>query len=170
MIAAKVSKVYFFSHFVLFLILLGTVTLTMGCDTANEQRTFIEDAQSAPSGISTTDVNGLVDVADSDDWRTAPVYVGRIVVDAAYPNPFENGVVTIPFRVLQFDEIVGGMFVRAFDTRGQLVTIDEVLETSSPGLYTFTINPAQLGTKGLHRLFVQDVFGEIVSYGDLMIN
>jgi hypothetical protein len=78
--------------------------------------------------------------------------------------------VTIPFRVLQFDEIIGGMFVRAFDPQGRLSTIAEVIETSSPGLYTFSISPAQLGTKGLHRLFLQDVFGEIVSYGDLMIN
>jgi len=142
----------------------------VGCDSANEQKSFLEDAQAVPSGITSTDANGGVVSEDADDWRTAPVYVGRIVVDPAYPNPFSNGVVTVPFRILQFDEVVGGLFVRAFDTQGRLFSLGEVLDTSSPGLYTITINPAQLSTTGLHRLFIQDVFGEIVSYGDLMIN
>lgn len=146
------------------------VVLFAGCDTANQQKTFIEEAEAEPSGFTATDANGGVTSEDSDDWRTSPVYVGRIVVDPAYPNPFTAGVVTIPFRVLQFNEVTGGMYVRAFDGQGRLFAIGEALDTSSPGLYTITINPAQLSTKGLHRLFLQDVFGEVVSYGDLMIN
>ena len=151
-------------------LLILVAIVTSACDSANEQKSFLDDAQATPTGFTSTDANGGVTADDADDWRTAPVYVGRIVVDPAYPNPFSNGFVTVPFRVLQFDEIAGGLFVRAFDTQGRLFSLGEVLDTSSPGLYTVTINPAQLSTTGLHRLFIQDVFGEIVSYGDLMVN
>lgn len=141
--------------------------LVVACDTADLQREFLEDAQSAPSGFTQTDQNGGVLTTDEDDWRTAPVFVGRAIVDPAYPNPVSAGLVTVPFRILQFDELSGGVFVRAFDANGRLIPLGEMVETTGPGQYTITINPAQLGTTELHRLFVMDVFGELISYGDL---
>ncbi len=149
--------------------MLGAVAVGLlgACDTADLQREFLEAAQSPPSGFTQTDPNGGVINADEDDWRTAPVFVGRAIVDPVYPNPVSAGLVTVPFRILQFDELTGGVFVRAFDVNGRLIPLGEMVETTGPGQYTITINPAQLGTAELHRLFVMDVFGELISYGDL---
>lgn len=137
------------------------------CDTGDLQREFVDDAQATPADFTRTNQNGGVVSTDADDWRTAPVFVGRITVDPAYPNPTTGGLVTVPFRILQFDELSGGVYVRAFDVNGRLIPLGESVETSGPGQYTITINPAQLGTVQLHRLFVMDVFGELISYGDL---
>ena len=143
--------------------------LLAGCDTADLQREFLDAAQSTPSGVTQTDQNGGVTATDPDDWRTSPLFVGRVIVDPAYPNPVAAGLVTVPFRILQFDELSGGVYLRAFDTSGRLISLGESVETSGPGQYTIPINPAQLTTKGLHRLFVMDVFGELISYGDLEV-
>lgn len=143
------------------------LVLVPACDTADLQREFVDAAQAEPSGITRTDQNGGQLSEDADDWRTAPVYVGRVTIDPAYPNPVSAGLVTIPFRILQFDELSGGVYVRAFNADGRLVPLGESAGISGPGQYTVTINPAQLGPAGLHRLFVMDVFGELISYGDI---
>jgi len=137
------------------------------CDTADLQRDFVDAAEAPPGGFTRTDQNGGVVDADEDDWRTSPIYVGRITVEPAYPNPVTSGLVTIPFRILQFDEVSRGVYVRAFDADGSLIPLGETVDTSGPGLYTVTINPVQLGTAELHRVFLMDAFGELISYGDI---
>jgi hypothetical protein len=137
------------------------------CDTADLQKDFLDEAQAVPSGFTQTDQNGGVVSLDDDDWRTSPLFLGRVAVEPAYPNPVSGGLATVPFRILQFNEVSGGVYVRSFDADGDLIPLGEAVETSGPGLYTITINPAQLGTTELHRLFVTDVFGDLISYGDL---
>lgn len=143
------------------------VLISAGCDTAAQQKDFLDEAQATPSGITQTDQNGEVVSLDDDDWRTAPLFLARVEVEPAYPNPASGVVVTIPFRVLQPNEVSGGVYVRSFDADGDVIPLGESLETSGPGLYIITISPAQLGPTGLHRLFVTDVFGDLISYGDL---
>ncbi|NND71450.1 MAG: hypothetical protein HKN43_07715 [Rhodothermales bacterium] len=139
------------------------------CDTADLQNDFLEEARRAPSGVTVTNANGAIISVDDDDWRTAPLFTGKVIVEPAYPNPVSGGLVTLPIRILQFDDVTGGLFVRAFNGSNQLITLAEALDTSSPGVYTISINPGLLSAVGLHRLFLQDFLGEIVSYGDLRI-
>lgn len=141
--------------------------LWAGCDTAAQQESFLEDAQATPSGISRTDQNGGILDLDEDDWRTSPLFIGKVTVDPAYPNPVIGGIVTVPFRILQPNEVSGGVYIRSFDADGNVIALGEEVETSGPGLYVVTINPALLGPTGLHRLFVTDRFGDLISYGDL---
>src|SRR5690606_4099136 len=134
---------------------------------AAQQETFLDEAQAEPSGFTRTDQSGGIEALDGDDWRTSPLFTGRVIVDPAYPNPTNGGIVTLPFRILQPNEVAGGVYVRAFDADGNVIALGEQIETSGPGLYVVTINPALLGPTGLHRLFVTDVFGDLISYGDL---
>ncbi len=139
------------------------------CDAAELQKDYLAQARLEPSGVTVTNAGGAVIAVDDDDWRTAPLFTGKVIVEPAYPNPVSGGLVTLPFRILQFDDVSGGLFVRAFNGSEQLITLGESLDTSSPGVYTITINPAVLSTVGLHRIFLQDFLGEIVSYGDIKI-
>ena len=144
------------------------VALT-SCDTADLQKDFLADARQPPSEITVTNTGGAILSVDEDDWRTAPLFIGKVIVEPAYPNPVTNGLVTLPFRILQFDDVRGGLFARAFNGSDDLITLGESLDTASPGVYTITIIPAVLNTVGLHRIFLQDFLGEIVSYGDIQI-
>lgn len=151
------------------IIALLCLAVLASCDTADLQEDFLEEARQQPADITVTSPGGAVLEVDDDDWRTAPLFVGKVIVEPAFPNPVTSGLVTIPFRVFQFDDVRGGIFIRAFNGSGDLITLGESLDTSSPGVYTITINPAVLNTVGLHRIFVQDFLGEIVSYGDIQI-
>ena len=69
----------------------------VGCDTAEQQNQFEEEAFSTPSGFTRTDENGEIVSEDTDDWRTSPVYSTRVLIDPAFPNPAPPGeLVTIP--------------------------------------------------------------------------
>jgi hypothetical protein len=159
-----------------FLILVPCLLLA-ACDSTDSQDEFANDATRPPKGITETDATGAIvrdssGVAvseDTDDWRTAPFFVGRLVVDPAYPNPSRAGTtVTVPIRVFQFDDITGGLVLRAqVGDRPRLLS--ELIDASSPGAYIMQFSASQLEKAGLHRLFILDDFGEIVSYGDVLV-
>jgi hypothetical protein len=71
--------------------------------------------------------------------------------------------------VLDFDAVRGGLILRAFNASGRFVLLDEERDATQPGAFIFSFSPALLGQTGLHRLYVFDGFGEIVSYGDLLV-
>lgn len=151
------------------LFLLFSSVLLVACDSTDSQDEFIEAATAPPSGVTTTDASGQVISEDTDDWRTSPFFVGKVVVNPAYPNPSQPGAtVTVPIRVLQFDDISGGLLLRA-EVGDDFRLLDELIDASSPGAYIMQFSAAQLGEIGLHRLFVLDDFGEIVSYGDVLV-
>lgn len=143
--------------------------LAGACDSQERQDEFAEDASRAPSGYTATSENGEVVSNDPDDWRTAPLFLGKVRVDPAYPNPVSDGFVTVSFSVLDFDAVRGGLYLRAFDVNNRFIRLDEAPEATQPGAYIFSFSPGLLGRVGLHRLYVFDGFGEIVSYGDLQI-
>lgn len=159
----------------------GVVLLALGllsCDTFNEQNQFADRAwEEPPAGFSRTDEDGEVLSTDEDDWRTAPLYRGAIRFDPAYPNPTRGERrVTVPFATTDFNSISGGLILRAFDNDGNFVALDEVREAGQTGFHTFSFPATLLSTsgdltsiQGLHRLFVLDGRGELVTYGDLMI-
>lgn len=142
-----------------------------GCDTAEQQKEFEDDAFSAPSGYTHTDEDGQILGNDEDDWRTAPAYSTRVLIDPAFPNPATAGdFVTIPVQVREFDSILGGLEVISYDENGIPRRLDEIRDASDPGAYIFTFSPSLLGVRGLTRIFIVDSRGELVSYGDLFID
>jgi hypothetical protein len=150
------------------LLIVGFGTMT-GCDSQEQQDEFVQDAGATPEGFARTDQTGLILDDDQNDWRVAPVYGGKVRFDPAYPNPVAASFVTIPVTILEFNSIQGGLTLRARDASGSLRTLDDILDTSDPGAYIFRFSPALLNRTGLVRIFIFDRLGELVSYGDLMI-
>jgi hypothetical protein len=140
-----------------------------GCDTQGEQNDFVDAADQPPNGITRTDAGGQVLSEDQDDWRSAPVYIGKVRLDPAYPNPATTAFVTLQVNVLEFGGVRGGLFLRANNASGRFILLDDLPDASSPGFYSMTFSPAALGRTGLHRLFLFDSFNELVSYGDLEV-
>lgn len=149
--------------------LLPFVLLAAGCDSTGPQEEFEEAASRPPVDFTQTTINGNVVSVDDDDWRTAPAFAGIVRVSPAHPNPPGDNFVNIPVSVFQFNQVRGGLLLRAVDATGNFIILDEIQEASSPGAYVFTFSPALIGRRGLVRLFVLDGFGDLVSYGDLMI-
>ncbi len=155
-----------------------------GCDSQEMQQAFEDDANVPPEGITRTDGGGGLVLRDNgepvsedlDDWRTAPLYAGTIRFDPAYPNPTFTDLITLPFVVQQFDALPGGLAVRGFDNTGRFVLLDEAFDATQPGSYAFIFSPSLLSgsgdvtsIRGLHRIFVVDTQGTLVTYGDIQI-
>lgn len=166
----------------------GLAVLLLGalaaCDSGALQEEFRQEAEGPPSGITRMDESGRlvrntsgdpVEV-DSTDWRTAPAFAGRVRFDPAYPNPTSGELVTIPFVVPFTNGVPGGLLIRGFSNTGRFVLLDDEPDAANSGAWSFVFSPALLSAsgdvtsvRGLHRLFVFDFQGEIVSYGDLLI-
>lgn len=158
--------------------------LASACDSNDLQEDFRREAEGLPSGITRTDSGGRIVTdatgrpveADSTDWRTAPAYTGRVRFDPAYPNPTRGELVTIPFIVPFSNALPGGLLLRGFTNTGRFVLLDEEPDAAQTGSWSFVFSPALLSASGdvsaivgLHRLFVFDFQGELVSYGDLRV-
>jgi hypothetical protein len=152
------------------LLVLAGASFLGGCDVQNLQDAFAEDAARAPSGISPTDARGAATgTADADDWRTAPVYAGRISVTPAYPNPVAaEAFVSLPVSILDFEGVFGGLTLQAYDASRRLRTL-AVSRDNGPGAFVLSFSAALLGRTGLHRLYLFDGRGQLVSYGDLEV-
>jgi len=148
----------------------GCCLLLAACDTQGQQNDFVDDAGLPPSGYTATSALGEIISEDRDDWRTAPIYAGKIRVDPAYPNPSTGQFVTVPVSILEFGGIQGGVVLRAEDNQGTLRLLDEILDANQPGAYIMRFSPTVIGRTGLLRLFVFDRLGELISYGDLRVN
>ena len=146
------------------------LVLSTGCDSQQQQDEFVASASRSPEGFVRTDETGAIIDEDEDDWRTAPVFLGKIRFDPPYPNPISGDFLTLPVTVLEFDAIQGGLVLRARDASGQLRLLDEVTDASSPGAYIFRFSPVILARTGLVRIFVFDRLGELITYGDVQIN
>ena len=154
------------------LLLTGLLLLSSGCDSQGDQNDFADEASSPPAGITVTDDGGQIISEDGDDWRTAPVFRGTVRVEPAYPNPVGAEVVYLPVTVLPAGagrNIQGGLALRARDETGRCCfTLDVLPEAREVGGYSFNFSAGLLGI-GLHRLFVFDGSGELVSYGDVRV-
>ena len=163
-------KVSFFPPLILALFAL----LWLGCDNQGAQEDFIAEAGQLPAGITRildSNSGGTICSEDPDDWRTSPIYSGIILVERPpSPNPVGgSSLVTITVRVLQFDRVRGSLLLRAFGAANTLISLDTIIDASSPGEYVFQFSPSLLTENGLHRLFIFDALGELVSYGDLEV-
>jgi hypothetical protein len=145
------------------------LTAAGGCDSSGEQDSFAREASRPASGITRVTELGEVVEVDEDDWRTAPVYVGEIRVDPAEPNPVSiGGFVSIQVSVTVFNAVQAPLRVET-QRDNRLRTLDIIDRASDPGAYAFTFPASEIGTRGLHRLYVFDGVGELVSYGDVII-
>lgn len=148
---------------------IAVLLLVVGCDSHGQQDEFAEDASAPPSGFVQT-VDGTEIISDDlDDWRTAPVYAGKISVRPAFPNPVKvEDFVTVPFSVTAFGAVRAPLRLEVLRD-GRLVNLESIDRAGDPGSYAFTFSAARLGRTGLHRLFFFDGGGELVSYGDVMV-
>lgn len=143
--------------------------LVAGCDTQEEQDDFAAQAGRPPENITRVDASGKVLSEDKDDWRTAPVYAGEIRVDPAMPNPVSTeGFVTVRVTVTVFDAVYSPLRLKNM-RNDRLQTLSEIERASSPGAYLFHAPVSLIGPAGMHRLFIFDGIGEIVSYGDVLV-
>lgn len=156
-------------HLPILLVAFVLAIVSAGCDTQENTEAYVAAASREPVGYTKTDTQGTVTTEDQDDWRTAPIFIGKVRIDPAWPNPTRGTIVTIPVSVLEFEAVRGGLVLRTRDPSGRLSILDEIPDATSPGAYVFQFTPALIGRTGLVRLFVLDRFGELVSYGDLLL-
>jgi len=151
------------------------VLLLSGCNTRGEQSEFVARALQPPDGITATDVNGRgTGAEDPDDWRTAPLYAGRVVVEPAFPNPVVfGGQVTVGVTLLGFEGVPRGVRIDALRSDGQqLFEIARRPEVDQDGFFPIRFNlSAAVGEDGPVRLVLFDIGrNEIISYGDVQID
>ena len=150
-------------------VFLAALLLLSGCDSVGQQDQFAEDATAPPRGFVRTEDGTEIIADDLDDWRTAPVYAGKISMRPAFPNPANvDDFITVPFSVTAFGEVRAPLRIEALRD-GRLIRLESIDRAGDPGSYAFTVSAARLGRTGLHRLFIFDGGGEIVSYGDVMV-
>ena len=152
-------------------LLLLFIVLPIACDSTNEEEEAFQDAAfSEPEYFTETTESGEITFFDSDDWRVAPAYFERLVIDPAFPNPVSVGKsVAIPIRVRLSDTVRGGLDLVSYDTNRIPRLLDRVESARSPGAYVLRFTPSVLGVTGLVRVYVVDTAGGLISYGDIMI-
>ena len=147
----------------------------MGCDNQAAQEDFIDEASAAPEGITkildSDFVNGSDGICseDPDDWRISPVYAGVVFVDrAVFPNPATGASQgTIVIRVLQPNRVQGGFILTSFGNGNVPIELARIPDASLDNFYDIRFSPSLLQVNGLHRLFLFDSLGELITYGDL---
>lgn len=152
-----------------------TALLLSGCNTRGAQSEFVAQALQPPDGITATDENGaVVGSEDPDDWRTAPLYTGRVLVEPAFPNPVAFGEqVTVGVTLRGFEGVPRGVRIDALRSDGQqLFEITRRPEVEQDGFFPIRFNlSAVVGEARLVRLVLFDIGrNEIVSYGDVRID
>lgn len=149
------------------LIVILAVTL-VGCSPNDDD--FRDRLFSEPRGIVETDENGdVINWPDWDmDWETSPRYAGVLVFDPAYPNPARpSTTLRIPVTVRTSD-FRGGLYID-WIRDGLLNRIADYPFVDEPGYFILELDAALFGTTGLFRIFITDVRGDVVSYGDIRI-
>lgn len=159
--------------------LVFTLLLLLSCGHQDDQREFVKEAYSQPSGWVSTNFQGnpTGDSNDPDDWRTAPFFEGSIDIEPAYPNPANpNEQIYIDFNVDLPDAIMGIQAIVLHYSINQLFSELDGISTSPliPGLDRLQfsaslLSDSQATPSGLYRIILIDNRENIVSYGDIMI-
>lgn len=146
------------------------------CTRNDAQQEFEREAYTQASGFTETNNQGQIQSVDEDDWRTSPLFQGLVDVVPVYPNP------TTTSQAVQFEvditgvQSVSGIEVMTRFPDNTFRSLYQEFETLEPGLTTFQINPLEFaqfgnpeGARGLNRIFMFDARGQIISYGDIMV-
>ena len=160
-------------------ILLLSFILLAGCGQSDDQREFEREAFAAPDGFTKT-TNGVdIESEDPDDWRISPFYQGLVDIEApAYPNPVET---SDQVRIENFNRDQAVTRLRTivwFAEEGfeQDVPSGNYDNLESNSITTISINPRELSRfdnpeswVGLKRVILLDQDGNVISYGDIMV-
>ncbi len=148
---------------------LSALLTLAACDSVGQQDQFADDASAPPSGFVRTEDGREIISDDLDDWRTAPIYAGKISVQPAFPNPAAvEDFVTVELNVTAFGAVRAPLRLETLRD-GRLVQLGSIDNAGDTGFHAFTFSAALFGRTGLHRAFIFDGGGEIVSYGDIMV-
>ncbi|MFP8488006.1 hypothetical protein ACKGJO_02815 [Gracilimonas sp. Q87] len=150
--------------------------LTASCTRNNAQRDFEQDAYSAPAGYTETTAQAEIISLDEDDWRTSPLYQGLVNIVPAYPNPVAtNQQFYLEIESL-FNNSINGFEVIVRLPNNDLYTLYQEFDTPLPSLKTILLDPLELGidgspeaARGLKRIYIFDLDGQMISYGDIMV-
>jgi hypothetical protein len=158
--------------------LLALLFALLGCDSANDdQRAYELSSFAEPEGITRTDVSGRILSLDESDWVIGPVFQGLVdVFIPVFPNPVGNQAVRIDLNVNSIDAI-NGLRVVTMDENGisrTLVTYPQApLPTGivSIAFLARTLDNTGIFTnaRGLHRVWLYDRNGRLITYGDILV-
>lgn len=147
------------------------------CTRNSAQDKFESDARKAPSGITRTDASGRILSNDPDDWRIGPMFQGFVDISVpAYPNPSQNQRITIDL-IISGLESVSGIEVYTRTALGEPLFLYEIPDRPVPiGVSQIFFDPISLSpfrtyddAIGIHRIYIYDRNGNLISYGDLEI-
>ena len=152
-------------------LLCSTLVWTSGCNSQSRQEEFEDQAfGETPSGFVRTLDGEEILSEDSDDWRTAPVFETDVIIRPASPNPVAvSGFVSIFVSILRLPP--GRLYAYTRNASGRLerLTPGGTISHSGNGFQEFRFSAGLLGERGLHRLFIFDEAGVLISYGDVMV-
>lgn len=169
------SSIQLSKYYKLFLFAAVLVFTTCKRDSAQEQ--FEREAFAQPNNITRTDANANILSNDPDDWRIAPLFQSFVEINApAYANPSIGLRFTIEILITGL-EAVSGLEIYARDNFGRpYIIYTDNRRPLPPGIIDIFIDPTWLtptrvysNAIGLHRIFIYDQSGNMITYGDLLV-
>lgn len=163
-----------FHSIILFTVL---VLLFTTCKRNSAQEQFEREAFAQPQNITRTDANANILSNDPDDWRIAPLFQGFVEINTpAFANPSIGLRFTIVLLVTGL-EAVSGLEIYARDEFGRpFIIYTDNRRPLPPGIIDIYIEPTWLTPSrvysnaiGLHRVFIYDGAGNMITYGDLLV-
>ncbi|MDI6400667.1 hypothetical protein QLX67_01580 [Balneolaceae bacterium ANBcel3] len=163
-----------------------------GCDKSRDQVDFERNAYQIPDSFTETDAGGRVLRQDDRQWNIAPMFQGLVEIwNPAYPNPTSGGqTVTIELEIRGID-MVHGLYPFTLNmdkleryplyNAGDPDGITYYRNTLESGIIFLDIDPyilasiygsytaAQSENEGIHRIFLYDRHGNMITYGDIKL-
>jgi hypothetical protein len=154
------------------------LSLVPGCTQNDDQQEFERDAFSLAGNFTETLDNGEIveGKEDPDDWRVSPFYQGTIEIYPPYPNPVLSTERLIMELLVRGIDALNGFRIYILYNESNYVQIPpEFNSPIPPGLTTVTLDARSIARfeenpEGLYRLIIEDLRGNVISYGDVKIN
>jgi|GEM_PF-639632 len=160
-------------------LLLVAIPIVSGCSsTDGDQRRFEQQAWNSPvSGITETDgLNSITGSEDPSDWQISPFYETLVTISPAWPNPVGTAdEIQIELMVVSTGAL-SGMQILVLDPDGTTHTVGTTYQAPSFGPENIRLQGLELGSppvpenaRGIKRVLILDLNGNLISYGDVMV-